>query len=137
MIGHDIIKLKLNNIFRSVALEDKPIRALDTATTGKKGTLDIPRRQRPVAGPAAAFNGNGDSGTPLTNGTDTTGNKRKADDAGKANGTIKKRPAPEAFEADGPSAKRGKVAHNGGPPADDDLIVLDDAVDGAIVIEDD
>jgi hypothetical protein len=137
MIGHNMMKLKLNNIFRSVALEDKPIKALNTATTGKKITLDIPRRQRSVAGPAASFNGNGNSDAPHTNGADTTGNKRKADDAEEANGTTKKRPAPEASEADGPSAKRGKVAHNGGPPADDDLIVLDDAVDGAIVIEDD
>ena len=118
-------------------MEDKPIKALDKGTTGEKGTLDIPRRQRSIAGPAAAVNGNGDSGAPHTNGTDTTSNKRKAEDAEKANGTTKKRPAPEDSEADGPSAKRGKVAHNGYPPADDDLIVLDDAADGAIVIDDD
>jgi hypothetical protein len=129
--------VKADRIFRSVTLEDKPIKALDTATTGEKGTLDIPRRQRSFAGPAAAVNGNGDSGVPHTNGTDMTSNKRKADDAEEANNTTKKRPAPEASEADGPSAKRGKVAHNGGPPANDELIVLDDAADGAIVIEDD
>ena len=118
-------------------MEDKPIKALDAATTGEKGTLDIPRRQKTVAGPAAAVNGNGDSGAPHTNGTDTTSNKRKTDGAKEANGITKKRPAPEASEADGPSAKRGKAAHNGGPPTDNDLIVLDDAGGGAIVIEDD
>lgn len=118
-------------------MEDKPIKTLDKGTIGEKGTFDIPRRQRSVAGPGAAVNGNGDLGGPYTNGTDSTTNKRKADDAEEANGTTKKRPAPEASEEDGPSAKRGKVVHNGGPLADDDLIVLDDATDGAIVIEDD
>jgi hypothetical protein len=115
-------------------LEDKPIKALDKGTTGEKGTLDIPRRQRSIAGPAVAVNGNGDLGAPHTNGTDTTSNKRKADNVEEANGTTKKRPAPEDSETHGPFSKRGKVAHNGGPPADDDLIVLDDA-NGAIVID--
>jgi hypothetical protein len=118
-------------------LEDKPIKVLDAVIIGGKGTFDIPRRQKSFAGPAAAIYGNGDSGAAHTNGTNTTGNRKKADDAEEANGATKKRPAPEAAEADGPSAKRGKVAHNGVAPVDDDLIVLDDTVDGAIVIEDD
>ncbi len=123
--------------FRSGALDDKPIKTLNIGTTGEKAILNIPRRQRSVAGPGAAVNGNGDSAAPHLNGTDTTSNKRKADDTEEANGTTKKRPAPEASEVDAPAAKRGKVVHNGGPPANNELIVVDDATDGAIVIEDD
>jgi ubiquitin-like 1-activating enzyme E1 B len=122
---------------RSGALEDKPIKTLNTGATGEKAILDIPRRQRSVAGPGVAANGNGDLGAKHTNGTDTTSNKRKTDGTEEANGTTKKRPAPEASEDGGPSAKRSKVVQNGGPRADDDLIVLDDATDGAIVIDDD
>jgi hypothetical protein len=122
---------------RSGTLEDKPIKTLSTGTTGEKAILDIPRQQRSVASSGQTVNGNGDSGATHTNGTDMTSNKRKTDGTEEANGTTKKRPAPEASEDDGPSAKRSKVVQNGGPRADDDPIVLDDATDGAIVIDDD
>jgi ubiquitin-like 1-activating enzyme E1 B len=115
-------------------LEDKPIKTLES---GEKAKLDIPRRQRSVAGPGTAINGNGHVDAPQTNGVDTTGNKTKAVNSEETNGTIKKRPAPEASEEDVPSAKRSKVVQNGGPSAGNDLIILDDTADGAIVIDDD
>lgn len=105
--------------------------------SSEKVTLDIPRRQRSVAGPGATVNGNGHAAVPQTNGADTTSNKRKAEDTEETGRTIKKQPVPEAHEEDAPSVKRSKVVQNGRLAADNDLIVLDDAADGAIVIEDD
>lgn len=120
---------------RSVALEGKPIKPLDAGANGEKVIINIPRRQKSVTDPVATMNGNGDTSAPYTNGTGVS--KRKATDVLETNGSVKKRPAPEALENDRPTAKRSKVVHKGGPPADDDLIELDDAADGAIVIEDD
>jgi hypothetical protein len=117
-------------------LEDKPIKALDAGVNGEKVTLEIPRRQKSIADPMAMTNGNGDVGAPYTNSTDALNNKRKAAEPTETNGSVKKRPADEALEDDGPTAKRGKATHNRGPRPDE-LIVLDDAADGAIFIEDD
>lgn len=119
---------KLTEVFRAAALEDKPIKPLDAHAIGK-----IPRRQKSATSQTATINGNGE--VVLTNGAETTNGQRTAD-ASDAEGSIRKRPAPDAVDSDGPASKRGKITHNGTAPADGGLIVLDDTTDGAIVIDD-
>jgi hypothetical protein len=108
-------------------MEDKPIKPLDAHAIGK-----IPRRQKSATSQTATINGNGD--VAHTNDADTL-NGQPAADASDAEGSIRKRPAPDTV--DGPAPKRGKITHNGTAPADGGLIVLDDSADGAIVIDDD
>lgn len=110
-------------------MEDKPIKPLDAHAIGK-----IPRRQKSATSQTATINGSGD--VAHTNGADTS-NGQRATDASDAEGSIRKRPAPDTVDGDGPASKRGKITHNGTATADDGLIVLDDSADGAIVIDDD
>ena len=109
-------------------MEDKPIKPLDAHAIGK-----IPRRQKSATSQTATINGNGD--VTHTNGAETSNGQRTADTSD-AEGSIKKRPAPDTVDGDGPAMKRGKIAHNGTVPGGDCLIVLDDSADGAIVIDD-
>lgn len=118
----------MTEVFRAAALEDKPIKPLDAHAIGK-----IPRRQKSATSQTANINGNGD--VAHTNGAQPSNGQRTAD-ASDAEGSIRKRPAPDTLDSDGPASKRGKITHNGTTPADDGLIVLDDTADGAIVIDD-
>jgi ubiquitin-like 1-activating enzyme E1 B len=106
---------------------DKPIRAND----GEKQVIDIPRRKKSGL---SSQETNGDAAAPQANGHPVTNGKRKAEEALESQNGTKKRSATETLDNEGPSAKRGKII---GPATSDDLIVVDDAADGAIVIDDD
>jgi len=103
---------------------------MDGQADGEKLVFDIPRRKKSSV---PSQETNGDSAAPHTNGGPVSDGKRKGEgDLELQNGT-KKRPAADSLD-ERPIAKRGKI---GGPATDDDLIVIDDAADGAIVIDDD
>lgn len=112
----------------STHAEDKPIKLVQPTTNGQK--MDIPRRPRSVANASGETNG--------------TVEEQKKDAA--SNGLIgveELKPKPKSpgkrrgshLEDGGPAAKRTKVATDG--EAKGDVIVLDGADDGTIMIEDD
>lgn len=109
----------------SSSTDDKPIKAIDATPNGDL-LVDIPRRPRSVATPSGVTNGNGEQKDVISKGLVGTealeskaGTKRRADDHEEAS-----------------PAKRGKLQKTSAPQ-DDDIIVLDGADDGAIVINDD
>ncbi|ESZ89787.1 hypothetical protein SBOR_9825 [Sclerotinia borealis F-4128] len=131
-------------------MEDTPIKSLDihprssTHTPLLTGTLPapvdpespIPRRKKPVPEPTAPVSTNG-------NATHTNGHAKppSADvfQNGSANG-FKKRSASDALGDNASStSKRSKTLSGSGDAnaAEDGIIVLDDANDGAIMIDDD
>ncbi|KFY45166.1 hypothetical protein V495_03087 [Pseudogymnoascus sp. VKM F-4514 (FW-929)] len=102
--------------------DSKPISALPTAVDSEQ-PISIPRRPKVVAQPAEATNGDAGHKEAVTNG------EAPKESPGTAAGM--KRGADELGEA-GPEAKRGKLKETS-----DDVIVLDSADDGAIIIDDD
>jgi len=115
------------------ATDDKPIKPVDAQPGGEKPIFNIPRRRKSTGNPAARENGAIEN----SNGSNGANGKRKPHDDLEATGFSKKRSASGPVAEDGPIAKRGKVAAAAGPAADDDLIIVDDAPDGAILIDDD
>ena len=110
------------------AVEDKPIKSLDiiSVENGENPHSPIPRRKRAeaqsnghVSKDSSSLNGNGISSSSINLENGTSG---------------KKRSAIEAFEDDLSNPKRSKVDLNG---TDNGVIVVDDAADGAILIDDD
>lgn len=100
----------------------KPISAIPT-TVDSEQLISIPRRPRVIPPPTEATNGDVGTKEAITNGEapkaspgPLAGTKRGADELGEA----------------GPEAKRGKLKE-----AEDEIIVLDSADDGAIIIDDD
>lgn len=100
----------------------KPISAIPTAVDSGQ-PISIPRRPRVTAPPTEATNGDVEHKEVTVNGEvpkeatgPVAGTKRGADELGEA----------------GPEAKRGKLKETS-----DDIIVLDSADDGAIIIDDD
>jgi ubiquitin-like 1-activating enzyme E1 B len=111
-------------------LEDKPIQGLDIPVASGSGPLSspIPRRKKS----AAELNGHATNGVGATDGIQAASNgisgiKR-----------IAKRSADEALSDDSPDSKRSKTllkSTNGS--TDDDVVLVDDSADGAIIIDDD
>ena len=108
-------------------MEEKPIKGLDIASkTEDTPASPIPRRKRS----ATETNGH------TTNGTNGVQNgKRPAEDSLETVQPSKKRTASGAFDDISPSSKRSKIQFNGAS-ADDDLVVIDESADGAILIDD-
>lgn len=115
----------------SAIMEDLPIKGLDISASAdiEPPVSPIPRRKRSaVELHATMSNGHGDRGTNdkesahgAANDREFTGTKRSADDDVETKSTELKRP---------------KVQPKGAP-VDDDLILVDDSTDGAILIDDD
>jgi ubiquitin-like 1-activating enzyme E1 B len=106
--------------------DTKPISAIVTAVDSEQ-PISIPRRPRVIATPTGVANSKGEHNELVTNGTVggegpelKPGIKRRAD----------------GLEENGPEAKRGKLKEASGQNSDD-IIVLDSADDGAILIDDD
>ncbi|QSZ36108.1 hypothetical protein DSL72_007233 [Monilinia vaccinii-corymbosi] len=136
------VNLVLNIQESDKTMEDSPIKSLDinprsstpTPVPTQELTMatpesPIPRRKKPNPEPTAAIS---------TNGTVTNPNRHVKSPSGEVpqNGSanvIKKRSASDALGTDvSPSSKRSKTL-----PGSDDIIVLDDENDGAIMIDDD
>lgn len=104
-------------------MDDKPIKSLDitlqSTDTLPVPTSPIPRRKKSVQQSNGHTNGNGTATSSVVVENGSSG---------------KKRGAAEAFDSDSPTSKRSKVVSNG---TDNDVIVLDDTTDGAILIDDD
>ena len=109
-------------------MEEKPIKPLDAYAIG-----EIPRRQKSASHTVAI---NGTIENAHTKDVDASNGHRTAN-ASDVESSIRKRAASDAVEDDGPASKRGKTTHKGKGPADDVVIVLDDKIDGSIVIDDD
>jgi hypothetical protein len=108
-------------------LDDKPIKSLDIPSTRgiEPPASPIPRRKKSIL----------ESNDQGTNGIEAT--------TATTNGSLgTKRTAAEALGDDSPETKRSKTETNGSngtnsASANDDLILVDDSADGAIVIDDD
>jgi hypothetical protein len=108
-------------------LDDKPIKSLDIPSTRgiEPPASPIPRRKKSIL----------ESNDQGTNGVEAT--------TATTNGSLgTKRTAAEALGDDSPETKRSKTEPNGSngtnsASANDDLILVDDSADGAIVIDDD
>jgi len=124
------VNLVINVQESPAAMDDKPILPLDAHSYGQKPIFDIPRRQKSIANPTETANGDVQN----TNGSVIM--KRKAEETLGSSSSANKRSA-SGFSGDTPIAKRSKVAQNGGPAPDNELIILDDTGDDAIVIDDD
>ncbi|KAB8293915.1 hypothetical protein EYC80_009388 [Monilinia laxa] len=145
------VNLVLNVQESDTTMEDTPIKSLDInprsstptpllteeLTTGTSES-PIPRRKKPVPEPTASISANGTA-------TNTNGHVKTPSGEvlrnGNANG-IKKRTASDALGVDvSPSSKRSKVLSGSDDISmaalNDGIIVLDDANDGAIMIDDD
>lgn len=98
---------------------------------------DIPRRAKSAAEPSLTVNGIGEHNVSRGDGVEKNGKRaRDAEDEVDSQGSTKKRrPESNLPQDDIPVAKRGKITDKS--PADDELVILDDPTDGAIVIEDD
>jgi len=111
-------------------MEDKPIRGLDLTIDPEGLASPIPRKKRSPPEPGVS-NGHIANGTAITNGVA----KRPAPD-GEIEGRPNKRTASGSLDNISTSTKRTKTQSNGAP-ADNDLILVEDSGDGAIVIDDD
>jgi ubiquitin-like 1-activating enzyme E1 B len=118
-------------------MEDKPIKPLDITPSVNTNDpiMAIPRRRKSTLEPAVLSNGHSTNGTSTTNGDTNTNGKRSASGSLDKSEPSKKRSASSAFDENTPS-KRSKPSSSGAS-VDDNLIVVDDAADGAIVIDDD
>jgi hypothetical protein len=106
-------------------MDDKPIKGLDIPVSSEvePPTSPIPRRKKPAVESVA------------TNGHVVNGKKSASDSI--INSAGKKRTVSQALEDGSPTAKRTKNESNGnGTIGDDDLIVVEDSADGAILIDD-
>ncbi|RFU31408.1 hypothetical protein B7463_g4937, partial [Scytalidium lignicola] len=121
------VNLVLNIKESTTALGDKPIKGLDiTGVSDEESTVSlIPRRKKPGMETVPETNGHTSSDTVPTNGTN----------GAQTSSSNKKRTAAEALGDELTLVKRAKVdlktATNG-----DDVILIDDVADGAIVIDD-
>jgi len=121
-------------------MEDTPIKSLDlpkseipTPFTTETPESPIPRRKKPVPELKITTNGNSTNGHIKAPVAETP-------QSGNANG-IKKRSASDALGNDvSPSSKRSKTLSGSGDTsaaAENGIVILDDANDGAIMIDDD
>jgi hypothetical protein len=105
-------------------MDDKPIKGLDIPVSSaiEPPSSPIPRRKKSAVEPAP------------TNGHLMNGKKSTSDNI--VNLAGKKRTVSQALEDDSPTAKRTKNQSNGnGTNGDDDLIIVEDSADGAILID--
>ena len=106
-------------------MDDMPIKGLDIPVSSEiePPTSPIPRRKKSAVEPAP------------TNGHLANGKKSTSESIMNLAG--KKRTVSQALEDDSPTAKRTKNQSNGdGTSGDDDLIIVEDSADGAILIDD-
>ncbi|PQE30976.1 ubiquitin-activating enzyme E1 protein [Rutstroemia sp. NJR-2017a WRK4] len=118
-------------------MEDKPVKNLDLlpspqdAPSAESPSSPIPRRKKPAPEPAPESNG--------TNGHSQQapdGDVSASDPLANGNG-LKKRTLSDALGDETSSTSKRQKPTNGSAAADDGIIVLDDANDGAILIDDD
>lgn len=114
-------------------MEDEPIRGLDIVPSAETEppSSPIPRRKKSV------IEQNGQRVNASNRVLNSNGQRPNVDDTGAAATATKKRPASEAVDDERILAKRNKVEQNGASTPGDDLILVDDSGDGAIIIDDD
>lgn len=108
-------------------MEDKPIKGLDIALIpdDDAAVSPIPRRKKSATDGTLETNGNAGSAEVASDGTNGIG----------TSSPNKKRTATEAL-GDGVALVKRVKPDPKAPSEDDDIVLIDDAADGAIVIED-
>ncbi|TAQ89344.1 hypothetical protein B7494_g2313 [Chlorociboria aeruginascens] len=108
----------------SIKMEDTPIKGLDINVPAEGESSSIPRRAKSIAEPTSVSNGHTNGATLKTNGKSAIAGKEEEV-------PIRKRAASGIVENEPPKSKRAKTI------PDNDLILVEDAGDDAIVIDDD